>query len=147
MTVGGMKITPLQLGINHRLPPNNSGALPPLHELFKRRSYVRALSNNCTMAAVRNSEVATIVPLTIKNYVTTSSKSMTKQLLHIHMWNLAWEQIMNIWKYELMNYCTYWCEIWYENIMNIWKCELMSYCTYACEIWHENRWWTYENMK
>jgi hypothetical protein len=30
---------PLQLGINHRLPPDNSSALPPVHELFKRPSY------------------------------------------------------------------------------------------------------------
>jgi len=29
---------PLQLGINHRLPLHNSGALPPVHELFKRPS-------------------------------------------------------------------------------------------------------------
>jgi hypothetical protein len=37
----------LQLGISHRLPLHNSGALLPVHELFKRPSYHASLVSGC----------------------------------------------------------------------------------------------------
>jgi hypothetical protein len=52
-TVRGMKITPLPRypttttwHNSHRLPLHNSGALPSVHELFKRPSYLERIHQN-----------------------------------------------------------------------------------------------------
>jgi len=45
-------LPPLQLGISHRLPLHNSGALPSVHERFKLPSYISINSRDITISIV-----------------------------------------------------------------------------------------------
>jgi len=70
MTVRGMKITLLlryphhyNWHNSHRLPLHNSGALPPVHELFKLRSYLRYICAHCHCVLIKSQLSTTLTEI------------------------------------------------------------------------------------